>query len=92
MQHKQILYQATGSLFWEIYNGKCLQLSLSHPSLAPQSFSHHQGAVHQPRPSSTPTCNQPPPQQHAPSPGQVILTPLIPASNLIIPLRTAYQF
>ncbi|XP_064779661.1 ataxin-2-like protein [Oncorhynchus masou masou] len=37
---------------------------------APQSFSHHQGAVHQPRPSSTPTCNHPPPQQHAPSPGQ----------------------
>ncbi|XP_071248619.1 ataxin-2-like protein isoform X1 [Salvelinus alpinus] len=37
---------------------------------APQLFSHHQGAVHQPRPSSTPTCNQPPPQQHAPSPGQ----------------------
>ncbi|KAK6329199.1 hypothetical protein J4Q44_G00011770 [Coregonus suidteri] len=37
---------------------------------APQSFSHHQGAVHQPQPSSTPTCNQPPPQQHAPSPGQ----------------------
>ncbi|KAM9560807.1 ataxin-2-like protein isoform 8-T16 [Salvelinus alpinus] len=40
------------------------------PGQAPQPFSHHQGAVHQPRPSSTPTCNQPPPQQHAPSPGQ----------------------
>ncbi|KAL0984509.1 hypothetical protein UPYG_G00142410 [Umbra pygmaea] len=37
---------------------------------APQSFAHHQGAVHQPQPSSTPTGNQPPPQQHAPSPGQ----------------------
>ncbi|XP_010892604.2 ataxin-2-like protein isoform X2 [Esox lucius] len=36
----------------------------------PQSFNHHQGAVHPPQPSSTPTGNQPPPQQHAPSPGQ----------------------
>uniref|UniRef100_A0A096MGL8 Ataxin-2-like protein n=1 Tax=Poecilia formosa TaxID=48698 RepID=A0A096MGL8_POEFO len=38
---------------------------------APQSFSHHSGAVHQPQPSSTPTGNQPPPQHAAPSPGQV---------------------
>ncbi|XP_020494723.2 ataxin-2-like protein isoform X1 [Labrus bergylta] len=37
---------------------------------APQSFSHHSGAVHQPQPSSTPTGNQPPPQHAAPSPGQ----------------------
>uniref|UniRef100_A0A669EUT6 Ataxin-2-like protein n=1 Tax=Oreochromis niloticus TaxID=8128 RepID=A0A669EUT6_ORENI len=37
---------------------------------APQSFSHHTGAVHQPQPSSTPTGNQPPPQHTAPSPGQ----------------------
>ncbi|XP_045924403.1 ataxin-2-like protein isoform X1 [Micropterus dolomieu] len=37
---------------------------------APQSFSHHTGAVHQPQPSSTPTGNQPPPQHAAPSPGQ----------------------
>ncbi|XP_077481523.1 ataxin-2-like protein isoform X2 [Stigmatopora argus] len=37
---------------------------------APQSFSHHTGAVHQPQPSSTPTGNQPPPQHGAPSPGQ----------------------
>lgn len=37
---------------------------------APQSFSHHSGAVHQPQPSSTPTGNQPPPQHPAPSPGQ----------------------
>lgn len=37
---------------------------------APQSFSHHSGAVHQPQPSSTPTGNQPPPQHTAPSPGQ----------------------
>ncbi|TDG98047.1 hypothetical protein EPR50_G00214400 [Perca flavescens] len=37
---------------------------------APQSFSHHSGAVHQPQPSSTPTGNQPPPQHGAPSPGQ----------------------
>ncbi|XP_030019261.1 ataxin-2-like protein [Sphaeramia orbicularis] len=36
---------------------------------APQSFSHHSGAVHQPQPSSTPTGNQPP-QHAAPSPGQ----------------------
>lgn len=39
--------------------------------VAPQSFSHHSGAVHQPQPSSTPTGNQPPPQHAAPSPGQV---------------------
>ncbi|XP_076008141.1 ataxin-2-like protein isoform X2 [Genypterus blacodes] len=37
---------------------------------APQSFSHHSGAVHQPQPSSTPTGNQPPPQHATPSPGQ----------------------
>ncbi|MEQ2313717.1 hypothetical protein AMECASPLE_004940 [Ameca splendens] len=37
---------------------------------APQSFTHHSGAVHQPQPSSTPTGNQPPPQHAAPSPGQ----------------------
>ncbi|KAK5607162.1 hypothetical protein CRENBAI_006439 [Crenichthys baileyi] len=37
---------------------------------APQSFTHHTGAVHQPQPSSTPTGNQPPPQHAAPSPGQ----------------------
>lgn len=37
---------------------------------APQSFSHHSNAVHQPQPSSTPTGNQPPPQHAAPSPGQ----------------------
>ncbi|KAF3704451.1 Ataxin-2-like protein [Channa argus] len=37
---------------------------------APQSFSHHSGAVHQPQPASTPTGNQPPPQHTAPSPGQ----------------------
>ncbi|CAG12667.1 unnamed protein product, partial [Tetraodon nigroviridis] len=37
---------------------------------APQSFSHHSGAVHQPQPSSTPTGNQPPPQHAASSPGQ----------------------
>uniref|UniRef100_A0A3P8S7L3 Ataxin 2-like n=1 Tax=Amphiprion percula TaxID=161767 RepID=A0A3P8S7L3_AMPPE len=36
---------------------------------APQSFSHHQGSIHHPQPSSTPTGNQPPPQHTAPSPG-----------------------
>lgn len=43
----------------------------SQSPVAPQSFSHHSGAVHQPQPSSTPTGNQPPPQHAAPSPGQV---------------------
>ncbi|XP_063078108.1 ataxin-2-like protein isoform X2 [Engraulis encrasicolus] len=37
---------------------------------APQSFSHHSGAVHQPQPSSTPTGSQPQPQHTTPSPGQ----------------------
>ncbi|XP_028841673.1 ataxin-2-like protein isoform X2 [Denticeps clupeoides] len=37
---------------------------------APQSFSHHSGAMHPPQPSSTPTGSQPPPQHPAPSPGQ----------------------
>ncbi|XP_035997662.1 ataxin-2-like protein isoform X3 [Fundulus heteroclitus] len=41
---------------------------------APQSFSHHSGAVHQPQPSSTPTGNQPPPQHAAPSPGQTFVS------------------
>ncbi|XP_008303289.1 ataxin-2-like protein isoform X2 [Stegastes partitus] len=36
---------------------------------APQSFSHHQGSIHHPQPSSTPTGSQPPPQHTAPSPG-----------------------
>ncbi|XP_075998824.1 ataxin-2-like protein [Genypterus blacodes] len=36
---------------------------------APQSFSHHSGALHHPQPSSTPTGNQPQPQHTAPSPG-----------------------
>lgn len=44
--------------------------------VAPQSFSHHSGAVHQPQPSSTPTGNQPPPQHAAPSPGQVSGSPV----------------
>ncbi|KAJ7984465.1 hypothetical protein DPEC_G00355110 [Dallia pectoralis] len=37
---------------------------------APHSFGHHQGPVHPPQPSSTPTGNQPQPQQHVPNPGQ----------------------
>lgn len=50
-------------------NSNSLRLVFCSP--APQSFSHHSGAVHQPQPSSTPTGNQPPPQHAAPSPGQV---------------------
>lgn len=50
--------------------------SLFKSAVAPQSFSHHSGAVHQPQPSSTPTGNQPPPQHAAPSPGQVSGSPV----------------
>uniref|UniRef100_A0AAY4EV14 LsmAD domain-containing protein n=1 Tax=Denticeps clupeoides TaxID=299321 RepID=A0AAY4EV14_9TELE len=54
---------------------------------APQSFSHHSGAMHPPQPSSTPTGSQPPPQHPAPSPGQVTSSVSLMAALLLILFR-----